>query len=249
MTDNLIQALQDWGMSHKESKIYLTLLELWSAPASTVGRRAGIKRVTSYAILKDLERRGIASSLDKSGVLHFQVLNPKKLSLSLKNKADRFDAFVPELLAMADVYGNKPRIKYFEWIDWIKSMYDDLLISQTEILAFLGYTDSHPAVHDYLLESFLPERIAKNIHARVILSPSSENEYYVWLDDTHLKESIMIEHDVFKIPSSEINIYGPNKVMFAMFKGEELSWLIIESETMYQSFKSIFELLRLTHKK
>jgi hypothetical protein len=54
---------------------------------------------------------------------------------------------------------------------------------------------------------------------------------------------------VFTLEANEINIYGPNKVMFAMFAGDELSWVIIHSKKMYQSMKSIFELTWLTHKK
>jgi sugar-specific transcriptional regulator TrmB len=114
MTDNLIQALQDRGMSEKEAKVYLTVLELGSAPASTIATRSGLKRVTSYSLLKDLERRGIAHSLEKEGVSNFHVIDPKQLSLKLQDKVTSFDAFVPELLAMTDTYNNKPKIEYFE---------------------------------------------------------------------------------------------------------------------------------------
>jgi hypothetical protein len=33
----------------------------------------------------------------------------------------------------------------------------------------------------------------------------------------------MIDDTVFTLEANEINIYGPNKVMFAMFAGDELS--------------------------
>ena len=65
MYDQFLPLLQEQGMSEKEALIYLTTLSLGSAPASTIARKIGIKRVTTYAILKDLERQQIALSLDK----------------------------------------------------------------------------------------------------------------------------------------------------------------------------------------
>jgi hypothetical protein len=156
---------------------------------------------------------------------------------------------VPELLAMTDTYNNKPKIEYFEDLSWVKQMYDDLLSSDTEICSFLWYSQSSEALHDYLIESFYPRRLEQKIPARVILSPSEENKRYAALNQTWLTQSIMIDNEVFTLEANEINIYGPNKVMFAMFAWEELSWVIIHSKKMYQSMKSIFELTWLTHQK
>lgn len=236
-------------MTEKEARIYLTTLELGSAPASTIARHANMKRVTGYAILRDFVTEWIARTVKKGWVLYFHVVDPQALLAQFQSKVDQFDTIIPELLAMADTYGNKPKIKYFEGVEWIKDMYDDLLHSSEGICSFLWYKESHPHVHEYLIDEFLPKRIQAEIHARVILSPSEENRAYVGLDKEALKESILIDEEVFKLPSSEINIYGPNKVMFAMFAGDELSWLIIESKTMYESLKSIFELIWRTHHK
>ncbi|USN54328.1 MAG: hypothetical protein H6765_07295 [Candidatus Peribacteria bacterium] len=65
MDEKLIAVLKRYGLSEKEAKIYLTTLELGSAPASTIGRRAGIKRVTAYALLQDLKRKQIVLSVEK----------------------------------------------------------------------------------------------------------------------------------------------------------------------------------------
>jgi len=65
MYDQFLPLLQEQGMSEKEALIYLVTLELGSAPASTIARKANIKRVTTYAILRDLERQQIAHALEK----------------------------------------------------------------------------------------------------------------------------------------------------------------------------------------
>jgi len=227
-------------MSEKEAKVYLTVLELWSAPASTIGRRSGIKRVTAYAILKDLQMKHIVSSVEKDGVHYFQVISPEKLKQKLIDKVSAFESIMPQLLANMDVYNNKPKIEYFEGISWLKEMYDDLLSSQSEICAFLSFEETPDELHDYLILDFLPRRIEKWIHAKVILPPHDKNQQYIWIDKDSLKESRMIDNTTFDF-IWEINLYGPNKVMFASLSWEELSGVIFHSSKMYYSMKHIFD--------
>ena len=42
MDATLLITLQNYGLSEKEAKVYLTLLELWSAPASSIAKIAFI---------------------------------------------------------------------------------------------------------------------------------------------------------------------------------------------------------------
>ena len=137
MKEELVQSLRLRGMSDKESQIYLTVLELGSAPASVVARRTGIKRVTSYSILKDLESKQLASSFTKKGMQYFQVVDPEVLSRKLQEVSDKFALQVPELLAIANLYDNKPRVQYFEGLSGMKEMYDDQAHSTVDIRAFL----------------------------------------------------------------------------------------------------------------
>ncbi|MDR3169460.1 MAG: hypothetical protein LBU27_07030 [Candidatus Peribacteria bacterium] len=50
----LIELLQQYHFTEKETKVYLTSLKLGKAPASSLARKSGIKRVTVYALLKGL---------------------------------------------------------------------------------------------------------------------------------------------------------------------------------------------------
>lgn len=247
MQEALLTALQERGMSDKEAKIYLTTLELWSAPASSIARKSGIKRVTAYFLLKEMEKKWLASSLEKEGVLYFHVVSPKTLQRSLETKASSFKEHIPALLAATDTYNNKPKIEYYDGMSWIKTMYELLLESQTGICSFVWYNETNPQLHDYLMNEFLPQRVQKQIFAQVILSPSEANEHYVWLDKEAHKESVVVDHEVFSITASEINIYGPDKVMFALFAWDELSGVVIHSKKLYESMRSIFDLLWLTH--
>lgn len=121
-------------------------------------------------------------------------------------------------------------------------MYDDLLTSKTDINSFLGTDSTQKELLDYLYNEFLPHRKENGIYANVLLPASRENQKYVGIDKRWYKTSKTIKHPLFNI-EWEINIYGPNKVSIALFDKKELSWLIIQSEKLYTSMKSIFSVL------
>jgi len=47
-------------------------------------------------------------------VSYFQVIDPLKLFAKTKEKHQLFEEKIPELLALTNIYHNKPKIEYFE---------------------------------------------------------------------------------------------------------------------------------------
>lgn len=96
-----------------------------------------------------------------------------------------------------------------------------------------------PALSKRLFGSFVPQRIKLKIPAKVIVSNHEANKNYKSMDKKALKETHMIKSDIFSL-NGEINIYGENRVMIAMFNDKEMSGIIIHSKSMHDSLKSIF---------
>lgn len=248
MYDQFLPMLASQGMSDKEAQIYLCALELGSAPASVIARKTGIKRVTTYAILKDLERRQIASSIEKKGVSYFQVIDPTRLLSKMKEKYELFSKYVPELLALVHAYSNKPRIQYFEGFQGISDMYEDMLSSQTDIHAFVWLDTMDKKLEEHLFATHVMRRAELGILAKVIVSWTAKNKSYKLQDKKQHRQTLVIEDPVFQL-ASEVDIYGPNKIAIALYSGDELSWIIIHSTKLYQTLLSIFNLLRKQYKK
>jgi sugar-specific transcriptional regulator TrmB len=114
MDSELINSLQTYGFSDKEARIYLTCLELGSSLASTIARRAEINRGTAYSILEDFKRRGIVSENTKDELKYFSVLSPEALFRREEEKYEKMKSSLPNLLAIADKFGNRPRTQFFE---------------------------------------------------------------------------------------------------------------------------------------
>ncbi len=243
MQQEYVELLEQQGLSEKESLVYLTALELGSAPASTIARRTWIKRVTVYSVLKDLERKQIASSLEKKWVTYFQVIDPTKLLEKTKEKYELFAEKLPELLAFTNVYNNKPKVAYFEWLQGVKEMYEDLLASQEPLMSFLGMSVLDQELQNYLEAEFVPRRVVKKIFAKVIVAQDQRSTDYQQKDKHFYKETRVVAHTPFTM-SAEINLYGPGKVGIALFSSDEMSALVIHSQKLYDTLANIFMVLR-----
>jgi sugar-specific transcriptional regulator TrmB len=114
MDANLLITLQNYGLSEKEARIYLTVLELGTSIASTIARRAELNRVTVYTILEDLKGDGIVNETTKEGVKYYSVISPDILLKQLEQKYESFKEKVPELLAMSEKFGSRPKLNFYE---------------------------------------------------------------------------------------------------------------------------------------
>ena len=246
--DSLLLTLQQYGLSEKEAKVYLTTLQLGSAPGSSIARNSHENRATVYTVLKELQKKGIVQEVKKGSMTYFSVISPELLLRDLEDKYSHFKEKLPEFLVLAEKFGNKPKVQFFEGIEGVKRMYEDLLTSKTDILSFLGIENTNKELLTYLYKDFLVRRIKNDIYAKVILPDTGENKRYAGIDKKAKKESIVIGKNDFAV-EGEINLYGPNKVSIALMTDSEMSGLIISSEKLYVTLKNIFDLVWLQNKK
>jgi len=249
MNTDLLMTLQNYWFSEKEAKIYLTTLELGSSIASTIARRSEVNRVTAYTILNDFKKRGIANEVTKSEVKYFSVISAELLMKQLEQKYESFKSKLPDFLAVEDKFWNRPKVQFFEWLEWIKKMYNDLLTYKEEpIRSFLWRNEMDEWLIAYFDKQFIPYRVKKRISARVILSEHEWDKWYSEINKDNLIETIHISENQFEI-FNEINIYGWNKISMAIYsKNKSMSWMLIYSEELHKTFVSIFDLIRNAYK-
>jgi translation elongation factor EF-4 len=67
-------------------------------------------------------------------------------------------------------------------------VYNDNLVSQVDILAFLG-TETFPKhISEYIASTFLPKKLHKNIFSKTILSDTSTNKKLLKNQKSQLKK-------------------------------------------------------------
>jgi HTH-type transcriptional regulator, sugar sensing transcriptional regulator len=242
----LDQLLQEYGLSKTEAQSYLATLELGTAPVSSIARRSGENRVTVYSALKNLVKKWIALETPKKWSTYYSVISPENLITHVKNKYTALEAALPQFMAIANKFDNKPKVEFYEWLEGLKNIYDDHLTSKETLLSFLGVGEIEPKFKEYLYKVFLPKRVKAKIYAKVIVSGGKDSKIYANKDNKNLKETIMISDSLFKL-DNEIVIYGTNKVSISMFSKNEMTGLIIKSKTLHDTLASLFDLTWKSH--
>lgn len=247
MHQDLLLSLEEYGLSEKEAKVYITTLELWSAPASTIARRTWIKRVTVYTLLKELTQKWICQSINRNDVKYFSVDKPDILARELQEKHKKFDKVLPDLMALANTYDNRPKIQYHEWFEWLKQTFEEVLSHSTDMgeddyfLSFLWTSWIDPQFHKYLETDFIKERKKEKAKTKIIIAKSNQTLYAKQNQKMH--ESLVIDHPRFNL-ANEIVIYGKSNVAVLMFGKDEMAGIIIESKSLHEWLENMFYLIR-----
>lgn len=231
-------------MTEKEANIYLVILELGSAPASTISRRSGVKRPTTYSLLKEMISKNIASWIVRDWVTFFQVIEPEILLGRMKWRYEEFKDIMPSLHQLDSMYDNKPKIKYYEWVQWLKELYSQLLSSECPLYSFLSDDNINSDLQAYLNGDFVSMRKKKEIQANVIVSSSDENIFYINATKNNKYTNIKVtDNDFLKKMQWETVLYGENSVAYFLYSSKEMIWYSISSNQLYNSTKWMFEFI------
>ena len=240
-----IKDLVEAGLSEKEAKVYLALLELEIAKAQDIAKKSGVNRATTYVILDELIEKGLVSiSADKT-VKRFVPTNPEALLRRIDEKAKDYQRkssdlkeVLPELLALHKDTRHRPRVKVYEGKNSAKEVYWSLLSSNAkEIRTYTNPVNVFKRIPNFIEHDI--ERSKRGIKMFAI-NPAS-NEMLSILE--HHKpnppfELVLIPEDKFKF-SSDLGIYG-NFVTFVSSK--EDFGVIIESKEIAEMLKISFDL-------
>ena len=231
--------LEQLGLKDKKADVYLAALELGSATVIEISKKAGIKRTTCYDILMDLIKMGLVSETSKGKKRLFIGEDPEKILRDLENKEKLLSGILPQLKAVYNIKGVKPKIRFYEGKEGLREVYADTLKYSGEIAAFAS-EDVVRALGREWADDYLKKRVKKNIRVRVILPKTEYVSKIVEEDRELLRTSKLIDPQKYPF-SIEINIYGHKKV--ALMSSREEMGIIIEGDEVYKTMKLIFELL------
>lgn len=133
----------------------------------------------------------------------------------------------------------KPKIVFYEGLAGIQDVYRDTLkYPNQEMLAWVSQ-DAFQILDEEFINYYIPKRIENKIWVRVIAPNNSEIKNYKNREISELRKTKLISSEKYPI-EVEIDLYGKNKIGIMAFK--EKIGLIIESEKIHNTLKSIFEM-------
>lgn len=135
MNENILNILKTFWLTKKESLIFAFLYQYWKKPASTIAKHIWDERTNTYKSLLQLVKRWFISEITKDWTKLFFVADKKifehKLDAEIdeiENKKNNLSLLEKELEDLeASSFSWKPSIIFYEWIDGIKNIYDDIV--------------------------------------------------------------------------------------------------------------------------
>lgn len=131
------RTLIELGLSANEVKIYLAILDLGMAPLSLVARKAGLKRPTTYGVVKKLRKRGFTECFLSKGIRLYSVISPKALHEQYAKHLKAFEEALPQLEAKHEQLTFKPKISFLEGKKELERLYHHVFSSEDELLAYV----------------------------------------------------------------------------------------------------------------
>ena len=246
----MLNKLKDIGLSEKEAKIYLSMLELGSATVLEISRKAEINRPTAYLQIESLKKRGLVSCQTKGRKQLFMAESPEQLDILLERekkileqKQDELKEILPELEILFRTSDSKPVVRFFEGKEGLMRMQEDFLkVKSKEILAISSPDDVYRVFPDHPTD-YSQKRIKKDINSRVIYT-SEKGDFLAESDKKMLRESKFVPKNKFPF-TVDITIYD-DKVAIASVVGN-ISGTIIEHKEVAYSFRGLFELIWSLH--
>ena len=251
----MLDELKKIGLSENETKTYLALLELGGSTAQEVSKKAVVKRATTYVQLEALMKLGLVTSFEKAPErkngapkTFFRAEDPEHLAKILERakkleeeRARTLSVILPDLGKLYLSAGERPRIRFFEGIEGVKTMLSGTFKVKTEAKEILGITDLDSALQIFpkLAEEYASERVKHEIHSRIIYT-GSQGPILKKTDSAMLRESRFLPKDKFPF-SGDISIYG-DEVVISAIKSAKPFGIIMESKEIADSLRAVFEL-------
>lgn len=240
----LIQ-LKSIGLSDKEAKVYLAMLELGPSSMLEIAAKAGVNRPTAYVQIESLKKMGLVSTQTKGKKHLFIAEDPEQLGIVIdrekkfiEQKKDSLTEILPELKNIFHLAGEQPQVRFFEGKEGIEKMLQEFLKTKEKII--YGISSRDDVVNALPLEEFkiyAKERVKKKIHSKWIYT-SKEGPIGPEQEEEFLSRQKYISSE--KLPfSADITIFD-DSVAISALRGK-LSGAIIQHKEIANSFRGLFD--------
>jgi HTH-type transcriptional regulator, sugar sensing transcriptional regulator len=166
--------LESLGLTEKEALLYMTLLKTGPATVLQLAIQTMIKRPTIYTNLKSLQSHGLVELHAVGLKTRYAAASPERLESMLRDKKRHLDTIFPELMGLHKLRGNKNVIKYYEGIEGVKTVYDNILREIRTNDPYYVIADQHnwETFDEEWFEDYLERKARRTLDARIIFKDS-----------------------------------------------------------------------------
>ena len=238
---NLVEALQNLGLNEKEAKVYIALLQLGRGTAYSVAKHSGLKKPTTYVILEQLIKKGVANKIPRENILRYVAVNPDEIFSAIETKIINAKQALPELKALSKGKEYKVATTYYEGVDGIKEMYRKVLktIINQEIVGFYANAKNNSPEMLELWDDWTNKRTERNINVRAITPADAKTVEWVKGKERHLLKIKFVPNEEYDSNVS-IEVYD-NFVQ--IISSQYLQGVLIDNPDIADTMRQIFEIV------
>lgn len=241
--------LQDIGMTPAQAKIYMLLIQKGRLTPPQVATMSNETRTNAYMVLEKLEEQGVVSKLENEKQITYQANNPIALDkLTEANRQRLIEAetkvkqAMPILLSYFYSFTEKPGVRFYQGVDGIKDIYQDILRNRDTLYLVRGQKhESESVLSKTFLNSFITKRVSLGINVVALTPDTPDSNKDLDQDRAWLMDRTWLPADLYDEPV-EIDIFG-SKSAFISF-GEELFATVIESQQIATALRKLIDVVR-----
>lgn len=249
-----VKELKKLGLKDKEASVYLACLELGSATAQQISRKAHVVRATTYVELESLMKMGLVTKYKEGKKTLFSSEPPRQLTRLLEKqqselsvKQEELGALLPELQMLMRSSDEKPSVRYFEGKEGLRAMRQEIVMycQSDDVIYNFTPSDHLDAVFPENEEVYYRQRLAKGLRSKTIFTTKSKALKEKLLSPDYLKRSERRFISPAEFPSTSGMTVYRDRIAMGTFTGK-LMGVVIESSPMADMMRRIFELAWIT---
>jgi sugar-specific transcriptional regulator TrmB len=235
MEEEIKESLESLGLSEKEMKVYISLLELGDSPVNKIVSRSGLVRVTVYPILKNLIEKGFVSQYSMEKKSFFKAITPNLLLDKIKEKEFKLKLALPLIKSKTKTLNELTSIEQFKGTKGISSFFEKIYSGEDKELWAYGNGRFIDEIIKYQSLHARKLRINRKIKLNIIVNPI-ETDY---IEDPSYKKITNIKFNK-KLEGMNIYIIFGKKITGILDITKEISAILIKNEEVADYHKFVF---------
>ncbi len=241
MENKLVNTLVSIGLTEKEASVYLATLSLGPSKVQEIAKSAQVKRTTVYSILESLKTRGLIKVELMGWKTLYVAESPDKLESLIEQMRHQVKKNLPEFTALYNLHSSGAFISYYEGLEGVKNVYENLLrdIRPHEDYLIIGDTDLWLKQDPEFFLDFTKRRAKLNINIRILAQDSPVAREHKNIEKI-FNEQIKIMPEEYKLTTNMVII--PHRVVINQITPPILA-MVIENESIIKMNRELFEMI------
>lgn len=240
---NIETQLASLGLSERESRVYLSLLNLGPTTTSKLIRKTGIASSKIYDVLEKLAQKGLVTHIIKNGKREFHPANPDKIFDLIKEKESTIKEILPFLHSLYQKTAEEVQAEIFKGKEGIKAIFEDILKEGKDWYA-VGASGKAMFTLPYYMPHFYNRLYQKRIKLNILFVDTETTRKQK--EELNKFKNIKIKFLPKEIRNlMVVFVYGSKVVVIPITETVEMAPLaiLIKSKESAESYKDYFKWL------